>query len=112
MSTNFLRPGDTFEHTATATFTKGQGYVVGNVFGVSANSGVSGDTQVLVRVGVHSLDIDAGFSPAKGDKVFWDDTAKALKASAAGYFLVGTAEKVKASGKLETRLDGIQVTAV
>lgn len=112
MSTNFVRPGNTFEHPATATFTKNVGYVVSGVFGVSSNSGVSGDTQILERTGAWNLPADAGFVPAKGDLVYWDDTSKTCKATGSGRFLIGVAAAPKVGSTLEVILDGISVVAV
>lgn len=89
--------------------------VIGSIFGVPIASADEGELFALDRNGVHELAKTTGQSWAVGDKLYWNNTTKALtKTSAAGLYLVGSAAAV--AGSADTvglvALDGVAVTAV
>ena len=110
MGKSLIQPGETHTYTAAGTFTKDTGLVIGGLFGIHANSGVAGDLATLELTGSRWLAADAAYDPSEGDLVFFDNSAKTCKASASGYFQIGTCVRTKANGKIGVRLDGIGVT--
>lgn len=58
-------------------YTSGQPVLVGSLVGVSANKYNQGDTAVIWLTGMHNLPKAAEAWNA-GDKLYWDDTAKAF----------------------------------
>jgi predicted RecA/RadA family phage recombinase len=116
MAKNFIQIGETLALTApTGGVSSGDGFMVGSIFAVAQNDADQATSVSGALTGVWRLP-KAGtpLTFAEGAKVYWDDTAKTCKATAAGYFLIGAA--VVAAGANDTtvdvRLDGHALTAV
>lgn len=85
---NFVQPGDAIDITAPANLTSGQGLLVGNLFGVVAADAASGASAVLYTEGVFTLRKAAG-SIGPGIRVFWDNAASRVTATATGNTCIG-----------------------
>jgi predicted RecA/RadA family phage recombinase len=110
----FIREADVINVVSpSGGTTSGVGYVIGALFGVAVTTTLVGEAAPLQTTGVISLAKATGITFTQGEKVFWDNTAKAIKKTATGYFLVGVATAAAASGDtaIPVRLDGIAVTA-
>jgi predicted RecA/RadA family phage recombinase len=81
---------------------------VGALFGVVQETTAIGGEYVLVRNGVFELTKAAGAAWAVGDKLYWDDTAKAVTKTATSNTLIGAATAAAASGAVlgDVLLDG------
>lgn len=92
----------------------GQGYVVGAMFGVAQSTAAQGVNVPLRTLGVIDLPKAATITFTQGEKVFWDNAAKAIKKTATGFFQIGVATVAAAANDptIRVRLDGIAVTAV
>jgi predicted RecA/RadA family phage recombinase len=116
MATNFIKPGKVVTLTApTGGIKSGEGFMSGSLFAVAQYDAEQATPVEGALVGVWSL--PKGGTPltfAEGAAVFWDNAAGTCKASAAGYFLIGTA--ILEAGANDTtvtvRLDGHSLTAV
>lgn len=96
MATSKIANGDTLEITAAGTFTSGDVVRQGNLVGISLNSGVSGDTQVLALCGVYKLSKVSGNTFAQGADVYHDGTD--CTSTATGNDLIGQAYAAAGSG--------------
>lgn len=94
--------------------TAGVGYVIGGIFAVAQNNAAEGESFEGVCEGVINLAKSGSLTFTQGEKVFWDNTAKALKKTATGYYMIGCATTAIVAGDavIPVRLDGIAVTAV
>lgn len=113
----YIAEGDIKKVTApSGGMTKDVGYVIGAVFGAAIATVAAGVAGALKTRGVVTLPKagGGGVTFADGAKVFWDNTAHLCKASATGYFEIGTAWEaaVNADTTVKVRLNGIGVTAV
>ncbi len=88
---NYLQNGVIFPMVATAAVTSGEGQQVGDVFGVANKSAVVGEEYGLVRHGVFELDKVNAEAWSKGEKLYWDDTAKLVTTTATDNALIGFA---------------------
>jgi len=104
---NYIAPGQSIDLTAEAAYAAGQGYVLGSIFGVAANTAAVDATVTLHLTGIYEF-TGAG---EVGDRAFWDNTEKTVGASAAGAFAIGTIVGVDGAS-VQVRLDGVAVTAV
>lgn len=114
---NFVAEGSIVPLTAPAGgVVSGQGYVVGAIFSVASAPAAAGAAFQGKTNGVFDLPKDGSGSInfTQGERVFWDNTAKLCKKTAAGYFMVGTAVEVAANAATSVRvkLDGVAVVAV
>lgn len=112
---NFVQPGKQISLVApSGGVTAGLGYVVGAIFGVASNNAAQDADFEAVTEGVVGLPKSGSLTFTQGELVFWDNAAKAIKKTAAGYFKIGAA--VAAVGASDTvikvRLDGVAVVAV
>jgi predicted RecA/RadA family phage recombinase len=112
MAKNFRQPGETVTLTApTGGVLSGDGFVVGNVFAVAAYDAVGGAEVEGTTVGVWTLPKATGVIN-EGARVWWDNSAKAVKAaSATGLYPIGVAVAAAADATVDVRLDGIAVIA-
>lgn len=92
----------------------GVGYVIGAQFAIAEESAAEAATFQGACNGVHFLAKSGSLTFTQGEKVFWDDSAKACKKTATGYFLIGVATAaVGASDTLiPVKLADVPVTAV
>lgn len=114
MATNYVRDGDVLPLVApSGGVTAGVGYVIGAIFAVATKAAAATETFVGQCEGVVALAKSGSLTWTQGEKVFWDDTAKACKKTSTGYFLIGTAIDVVVAGDttIRVRLDGNAVTA-
>ena len=113
----YLHPGDKTEQIAPAGgVTAGLGYVIGaNLFLVAEGTAAAAAKFVGLRRGVVRLPKSTSDAIVAGARVFWDNTAKEIRAaSAAGRFMIGTAETVQIAADtfVDVLLDGTSVVAV
>lgn len=69
---NYLQEGEKFTYVAAGTINPGDFVIVGDLYGVAENGGVSGDTITVKREGVFELAKVTGTAWAQGDQLFWD----------------------------------------
>lgn len=113
----FLHEGVKTEQVApTGGVTAGLGYVIGaNTFVVAEETKAQTLNFVGVRRGVVRLPKNTSDALTAGNRVFWDDTLKVVRAAtAAGRFMIGTAEKseLAATATADVLLDGISVLVI
>ncbi|HEY8007984.1 MAG TPA: DUF2190 family protein [Methylocella sp.] len=116
MATNYRQPGETITMTAPAGgIASGEGRMFGALFGVAHFTAAEGDPVEVGVVGVWVLPKpNSVVTFAAGARVFWDDSGKTCKASAAGYFPIGIAAVAAGAtdATVTVRLDGNSVVAV
>lgn len=105
---NYVQPGDTLTLAAPYDVSSGDGALVGGIFGVAAGDALSGASVDLVTRGVFTLPKTSALAIAVGDRLYWDDTAKAVNKTPSGNTLVGVAVTAAAnpSGTVAVRLNG------
>lgn len=88
--------------TAAGTLVSGQGFLLGDTFGVIGADAESGDLAVLdAQPGrIHELPCNSADVIGAGDSLYWDDGASELVnvAAAAGNFYAGKAANAAAGG--------------
>lgn len=115
MAKNFVQPGSVVTVTTpSAGLTSGQGYMVGNLFGIAQFTSVSGDDNELQTDAVHDIDKDTS-SYSVGDPVYWDDSNSKASSSgfSSGLTRIGVCIKAAVAGdaSVRTRLDGFVTRA-
>jgi predicted RecA/RadA family phage recombinase len=95
---NFVQPGKVLTLTAPAAITGGNGYKIGDIFGVAQASVANGAQVELVTEGVFALPKAATITPAQGVKLYWDDAAKNVTTTASGNTLIGVHASAVAAG--------------
>lgn len=113
----YLGQGDKVEVVAPGGgVTAGLGYVIGNgLFVVAEGTAAATVNFVGLKKGRVRLPKNTSDALTQGNKVYWDNTAKEVRAaSATGRFLIGTATKTQLAAETtaDVELDGISVTAV
>lgn len=107
---NFISVGNTLTVIAASDLTSGQGLLTGTLFGVVANSALTGAEAVVNIGGVYDLPKAASQAWTVGARVYWDDTNKVCTTTASGNTLIGCAVLAVGSGAGETtgrvRLNG------
>jgi predicted RecA/RadA family phage recombinase len=91
MARNFVQPGTTLTLAAPYAVSSGDGLLVGAIFGVASGDADTGDSVEATLVGVFDLKKVASQAWAVGDKVYWDNTAKAATKTSSGNTLIGVA---------------------
>jgi predicted RecA/RadA family phage recombinase len=112
---NYVQPGNTLPLTApSGGVTGGVGYVIGAIFAVAHDAAAQGAEFQGATVGVFALAKSGSLTFTQGEAVFWDNTAKAVKKTATGYFKIGTAIAAVGSSAttINVRLNGTDVVAV
>lgn len=94
---NFIQKGDTLTLTAPYDRTSGQGALVGRLFGVASDTVLSGVIGQFVMRGVFDLAKDTS-TFADGDKVYWDNSAKATTSVATAHNIIGFAVLIQPDG--------------
>lgn len=112
----YLGMGDKLPYTAPAGgVIQGIGYVIEDAFVVAEGTAAATEEFIGMRRGHFRLPKDTADAFTKGDKVWWNNTAKTcLNVSTTGAFLIGTctADQGTTDPYLDVALDGIAVTAV
>lgn len=90
---NYISTGATLVVAAPYALTAGQGFKVGDLFGVAQDNAASGDQTLMVRDGAFELAKDTS-APAQGGIAYWDDAAKKITTTATsnkkiGLFIAG-----------------------
>lgn len=108
---NYVQEGDSLTLTAGANLTGGQGLLVGTLFGVVAETVLSGSLYTFAVKGVFDLPKAASVTPGVGAKVYWDDTAKNVTTTASANSLIGVAVVAAAAGDatVRVRMDGVAI---
>ena len=102
--TNFVKSGDHLTLVAPYDVLSGGGFKVGNVFGVAANTTLSGaDVECCVE-GVYDLAKDASVF-AQGDLAYWDDMAKKVTSTVGANLLIGVVEVAALTGATTVRVN-------
>jgi predicted RecA/RadA family phage recombinase len=101
---NQLQSGEVLTLTAPYTVTSGQGALVGGIFGIAAVDITSGSAGEFAVEGVFDVAKDASVFSA-GDKVYWDNTAKACTSTANSNTLIGRAAQAQLTGDATVRVD-------
>jgi predicted RecA/RadA family phage recombinase len=119
---NYIAPGQSVDLTVTeAAFGEdgavvGQGYVVGAIFGVAANTAAVGETVTLHLTGIYEFSVGM-LMGSIGTAAYWSNTNKSVdiipSGAGAGTYRIGTYVGAGSGGsKAQVRLDGVGVTAV
>lgn len=98
MARNFVQPGETITMIAPYAVTSGAGMLVGAVFAVALVTAAQSAPVEAMRTGVWDLAKAPGEAwVADTTKLYWDNTAKRVTATATGNTLIGVARQSQAS---------------
>ena len=97
MARNFVQPGETLTLIAPRNVTSGEGFMVGGIFAVALAAAAIGKPVEARRVGVFDLTKAAGAAWTAGQKVYWDNAAFNVTATAGSNTLIGAATQAAAS---------------
>lgn len=113
LNSAYIGPGEVLDLPAPYDRTAGQGALIGDLFGVAANTVLSGATGQFVIEGEFDLVKTAAQTFAAGALVYWDNTAKSVTAVSTGNRRIGAATKAAAGGdaNARVRLNGVSVPA-
>lgn len=90
MAKNLVQDGDILTFIAPAGgVLSGAGVLIGATFGVANVNAAEGVPFALSLTGVWELPKAATVTPAPGALLYWDNTAKAVTATASGNTLIG-----------------------
>lgn len=107
---NFIQEGRYLTVPAPYNVEAGDGLQVGQIFGVAAETALSGDDVDIDTKGAYELDKAPSQAWGLGALVYWDDTNKYCTTTASGNLLIGAATAVVAGGAGDTlgsvRLNG------
>lgn len=91
---NYIQPGENITLAAPYDVASGAGVKVGAIFGVAAYAAASGIDVEVATEGVFTLPKATTDAFVIGDKVYWDNTAKTVTATATSNTLIGVALSV------------------
>jgi predicted RecA/RadA family phage recombinase len=95
---NYLQSGQRLQITApTGGFTAGACYKTGDSLGVAETTVAGSEEGILLTEGVFTLP-KAAVAFTQGNRVWWDDSAKAMTTVTGGNTLAGIATTTVASG--------------
>lgn len=98
MATNYVQPGKVLTLLAPYDRTSGQGALVGNIFGISTKTVLSGVASEFAVTGVWSLAKTSAQAWTQGQKIYWDNTNKRADGTAtAGFRFIGFATDIAAN---------------
>jgi predicted RecA/RadA family phage recombinase len=100
---NYIQPGANLTLAAPYARKSGEAAQIGAIFGVASNDVAAGDETVFVTEGCFELPKAAG-NVGQGARLYWDDAAKVLTATAAGNMLVGAAIAASAGATVQCKL--------
>ncbi|MBK68019.1 MAG: hypothetical protein CMP22_07820 [Rickettsiales bacterium] len=109
MSVNKIQDGNVLDLTApSGGVVSGTPVLIGTILCVPVTSADEGDVFAADVVGVYEIAKATG-ALTEGAKVYWDNSAKKVTATASGNTLVGVAVEGVASGAetVKVRLDGV-----
>ena len=99
---SYIQAGDTITLAMPYDRTSGQGVKVGQVFGVCANTALSGTDNEVKTKGVFEITKVGSQAWTVGALVYWDNTNKRCTTSASGNLLIGAATVAVGAGAGET----------
>lgn len=82
----------------------GNGYKIGDIFGVATADAAQGAEFVLDTRGNYTLPKSASVTPAPCVKVYWDDTAKSVTTTVGSNLLIGIHSGKVAAGAADATL--------
>lgn len=105
---NYVQKGENLTIPAPADVISGQGVVVGSIFGIAAETVLSGADVDLVTEGVFEMPKVSALAIAIGEKVYFDAATKLVNKTAAGNTYIGVAITAAAnpSATVNVRLNG------
>jgi len=105
---NYVQNGVNLTLPAPTNVLSGAGVLIGAIFGVAAESALSGEDLDVVTRGVFTLPKVSAQAITVGAKVYWDDTAKLVTTTATSNTLIGVAVAAAAnpSADVAIRLNG------
>jgi predicted RecA/RadA family phage recombinase len=104
MARNFVQPGETITLTAPRALASGDGFMVGSIFAVALAAAAIGKPVEARRVGVWDLTKAAGAAWTPGQKLYWDNTAFNVTATAGTNAVIGAAAQAAASASVVGRV--------
>jgi predicted RecA/RadA family phage recombinase len=110
----FIQNGDVITIPApTAGITSGDGVLVGNLFGVAANTAAEGEPAEVATTGVYTLPKATSAVLALGARAAWDNATKVVTTPGTGRYAIGVAVNEAGNGAatVAVRLDGIGTVA-
>jgi predicted RecA/RadA family phage recombinase len=106
---NFRQVGEQLTITAPADVVSGQGLKIGAMFGVCTHTAKAGTELVIRLKGVVNLPKASG-AVTECQKVYWDDTAKAVTTTATGNSVIGVGRPaVTGATTVDVVLDGTSI---
>jgi predicted RecA/RadA family phage recombinase len=105
---NYVQKGENLTVPAPADVLSGEGVLVGSIFGIAAETALSGADVDLVTEGVFDMPKVSALAIAIGDKVYFDAATKLVNKTSSGNTLIGVATTAAAnpSGSVNVRLNG------
>lgn len=94
---NFVHDGDMVPVAAPYDVAAGAGCLVGSLFGVAADTVLSGAVVELATEGVFDLKKTSAQAWTVGARIYWDDTAKECTTTASTNKIIGVATAAAAS---------------
>lgn len=91
MATNLIQEGDVINVTAPYNVASGAGCLVGSIFGVAMVTAASGAVVSVATEGVFVLVKTTGAAWTEGQRLYWDDSGKAVTVTASTNKLIGVA---------------------
>jgi predicted RecA/RadA family phage recombinase len=104
MARNFVQPGETLTLTAPRALASGDGFMVGGIFAVALAAAAIGARVEARRIGVWDLTKAAGAAWTAGQKLYWDNAAFNVTATAGANALIGAAAQAQASADVIGRV--------
>lgn len=96
MASNYVAPGDVVVVTSPASYSSGDGVLLGQFFGIALTDGGSGDDLPIQLTGVWDIAKTSAQAWAVGDAIYWDD-ATSLCTTANTGINIGVAVAVAAN---------------
>lgn len=101
---NFVQPGDVISVTAPAAVAAGVGVLVGSLFGVAVNTAANGAAVEIATRGVFDLAKTTAEAWTQGQRLYWNDTTKAVTTTASTNKLIGVAAQAQLAGDTVGRI--------
>lgn len=108
MATNYIQPGKVLDLTAPYQRNKGEGAVIGNLFGVALSTVANGAVGQFAIEGCWTLAKATGAGWTQGQILYWDNTNKNVTGTSTSNYRIGCAIAAAASGDTtgQVRLNG------
>lgn len=105
---NFIQKGEVIDLIAPADVVSGEGFLVGELFGVATKDATNGTSVPCVVTGVVELPKLSALALSQGDRVFWDPTPGEVNDTATSQVCIGHAieDAANPSSTVKVRLGG------